>query len=78
MYECAGTEPQAAAWHSTAVPQPWATPESGQNCQSGTGMAAEGSSRDALPVESLETTLPLRDTVWSYFFVESLYLSART
>lgn len=28
-----------------------------------------------LPVESLETTLPSYMTVWSYFFVESLYLS---
>ena len=30
---------------------------------------------DYLPDESLETTLPSRDTVWSYFLVESLYLS---
>lgn len=27
------------------------------------------------PVESLETTLPLSETVWSYFLVELLYLS---
>ena len=31
--------------------------------------------RIILPVEILETTLPSRETVWSYCLVESLYLS---
>ena len=31
---------------------------------------------NGIRVESLDTTLPRRETVWWYFFVESWYLSA--
>lgn len=66
-----GTVPQADCWHSTAVPQPWAWPLSATLLATWMGEGAG----NGLPVEMRETTLPSRETVWSYLEVLSLYLS---